>query len=176
MIIKIYGHAGQGVDMARKVIGDACLASGFFVQDAIISGMERRKQDVSGYVRFEKNEIITKQLKNPDISLVFDMIFEKQSITETNENGIIIFNAPEGVKSPAVKKKRIKCFYVDANDIIMRILSKKPIPNMAMLGAFAKAFDKVSMKNVKNAILNELGENKEANMEFDEGYKNVKRC
>jgi len=176
MIVKIYGNAGQGVDLARKVIGSAALASGFFVQDDVFTGITRRKIDVIGYVKFDTKEFITSEMETPDISLVFDMKFEKDAISETNENGMIIFNTSDKIKNAAMKKKKIKSFHVDADEITLRILSKKAIPNMPMLGAFAKLFNKISVKNTKKSITDEIGDNREASLEFEEGYKNVKRC
>lgn len=176
VIVKIYGRAGQGVDLARKVIGDAALLSGFFVEDNILRGLERRKSDVIGYIKFEKSEFARTEMHAPDISLVFDMKFDKDAISDTNEKGMIIFNTPDKIKNAVLKKKKIKCFHVDADDITLRILSKKAIPNMPMLGAFAKTFSKISVKNIKKSITDEIGENREASLEFDEGYKTVKRC
>ncbi|MEM7819816.1 MAG: 2-oxoacid:acceptor oxidoreductase family protein [Candidatus Aenigmatarchaeota archaeon] len=174
MVIKIYGHGGQGIDTTRKIIGKAMLLSGFYAQDFIISGLERRPDKVYGFVKFDKKPILSKQIERPDIVLVFDsdMINEAKEI---KENGIALFNITEKINLSYMKEKKVKTFSIDANSIVFG-LTKKPIPNIAMLGAFTKIFDKISIKNMKFAIQEELGDARENLIIFDEGYKNVKKC
>ena len=62
-----------------------------------------------------------------------------------------------------LKRRKIKAFMVDLSTSMI-----KPAANMAMLGALAKNFSKISMKSVKNAA----GETDA--MSVEEGYKLVK--
>jgi 2-oxoacid:acceptor oxidoreductase gamma subunit (pyruvate/2-ketoisovalerate family) len=173
MFVEIFGHGGQGVDTARKILGKAALLSGLYVQDFIVTGLERRPTFVYGFVKFDKNPILSKQVEEPDMMI----ILSKELLNETKrikDGGMVIVNSVEKVNMP-VKDKKVKAFYVDANGIVVG-LSKKSIPNLAMLGAFTKNFDKITMKNMKEAMTEELGDAKENAIIFDEGYKNVKRC
>jgi 2-oxoacid:acceptor oxidoreductase gamma subunit (pyruvate/2-ketoisovalerate family) len=173
MFVKIYGHGGQGVDTARKILGKAALLSGFYVQDLIVTGLERRPTFVYGFVKFDKKPIISKELEEPDAVLILskELLNEAKSI---KDSGFVITNSAEKVSIP-VKDKKVKMFYIDANGIVVG-LSKKSIPNVAMLGAFTKVFDNVTMKSMKTALQEVLGDAKENFTIFDEGYKNVKRC
>lgn len=172
MFVKIYGHGGQGVDTARKMLGKATMLSGFYVQDFIVSGIERRPTFVYGFVKFDKNPIVSKEIEEPDVVIIMskELINEAKNI---KDGGTIIVNSADKV-SVQIKDRKVKVFCVDANSAVTS-LSKKSMPNVVMLGAFAKNFDKITMKNMKTAMTEELGESKDNFTLFDEGYKNVKR-
>ncbi len=169
--VSIHGRGGQGVSTAISVLSKTAFSSGFYVQSIFFPAQERRGSHVWGIVKMDKNPIISKQMENPDIALVFTTNIDIKAIADTvREKGIIIFNASEKIIFPAVKKKKLKTYFVDATGIAMRSINK-PIPNMAMLGAFAKYFNKISLKGIKSAASHMEKENA---VGLDEGFNTVK--
>lgn len=86
------------------------------------------------------------------------------------EKSTVIFNSPEKLSSPALKKRKIRAYHVDATELALTHM-KANVPNTVMLGALAKIFNKVSMKAIRTAMEGMQRENFTA---FDEGYKTVK--
>ena len=179
LVFGFYGRSGQGVETAVKVFSKACFASGFYVQSFSFIGRGRRVFPVKGFVKIDKDPILSKQVEDADFSMVFDPTLgldARQTDTKGvdritfKEKSVVIFNSPEKLASPQLKKRKIRAYYVDATEIALTHL-KSNIPNTAMLGALAKAFPKISMKAIKT---NMEGMPKENFAAFDEGYKGAR--
>ena len=169
LIFGFYGRSGQGVETAVRVFSKACFSSGFYVQSFAFIGRGRRTFPVTGYVKIDKAPILSRQVEEPDFSLVFDPTISLDA-KAFKEKSTVIFNSPEKPGSPALKKRRIRAVSVDATELALLHL-KSNIPNTAMLGALAKQFTKVSMKSLRTAMEGMPRENFNV---FDEGYKGVK--
>lgn len=143
--------------------------SGFYVQSFAFISRGRRVFPVSGFVKIDKAPILSKQVEGPDFSLIFDptLGIEAKSM---KEKSIVILNSPEKLASPALKRRKVRAYSVDATELALNHL-KLNIPNTAMLGALAKLFNKVSMKSLKASM---EGMSRENFAIFDEGYKNVR--
>jgi len=167
LVFGFYGRSGQGVEIAVKLFSKACFASGFSVQSFCFAGRGRRVFPVRGFVKIDKDPILSKQVEEPDFYLFFD-----PSLIEKNlkEKSTAIFNSAEKIVSPHLKKRRVRAQFVNATEIAL-LHMKSNIPNTAMLGALAKAFPKISMKSIKTAMEGMPRENMAA---FDEGYKSVR--
>lgn len=179
LVFGFYGRSGQGVETAVRMFSKACFSSGFNVQSFAFIGRGRRVFPVKGYVKVDKALILSKQVEEPDFYLIFDPTLgmdtrqtDGKAVDRISfkEKSIVIFNSPEKIVSPQLKKRRIKAQYVDATEIALTHL-KSNMPNTAMLGALAKAFPKISMKSIKTTM---EGMSRENFIAFDEGYKNVR--
>ncbi|MFH1631194.1 MAG: 2-oxoacid:acceptor oxidoreductase family protein [Candidatus Aenigmatarchaeota archaeon] len=165
----IIGRSGQGVSTFARVLAKAGATSGFNTQSySEISG-----GIVRGYVRFSKGQILERgSLVDPEYYVVFDD--DVFSFKETLDGKIVVVNTTEKPSDSWIKKKKLKVYWVDATGIGQTMI-KQPYPNSALLGALLKSFNKVSMKNIKFAIENDIRVRvKENQMCVDEGYKNVK--
>ena len=118
-------------------------------------------------VKLDKVPIESRQVEDADFTLIFDPTLPKHQF---KEGSMVIFNSPEKIVSPQLKKRKIKAYAVDATEIALNHL-KSNLPNTVMLGALAKFFTKISMKALKGAMEGMPRENGAA---FDEGYRNVK--
>ena len=157
------------METAVKVFSKACFLSGFYVQSFVFIGRGRRVFPVSGQVKIDKFPILSKQVEEPDFYVIFDNTL---GINAKNfkEKSIVVFNSPEKIAFPQLKKNKIKSYFVDGTEIALNTL-KTNTPNTVMLGALAKLFNKVSIKNVKSAMEGMPRENFAA---FDEGSKSVR--
>ncbi|OYT56553.1 MAG: pyruvate ferredoxin oxidoreductase [Candidatus Aenigmarchaeota archaeon ex4484_14] len=171
--IRIHGRAGQGCHKAAKIIGRAAFLSGYYVQDSVVYGPERRGAPVESFVRID-NKPITERgfIINPDFILIFDDSLEYKTILQDCSESMLIINT----KMPKKKfQKFVKSISViDANDLSKEILGET-LPNTMMLGALVKKFNKLSLKVIEKAIDIEIGELKTENKEaLHQGYKKVR--
>lgn len=155
------------METAVNVFSRACFASGYYVQSFSFIGRGRRVFPVKGLVKIDKAPILSKQVEDPDFCMIFDPTLGEKSF---RERSIVIFNSPEKMVYPQLKKRKVKAYFVDATEIALNQL-KSNMPNTAMLGALAKVFGKVSMKSIKSEM---EGMQKENFAAFDEGYKSVR--
>lgn len=142
---------GKEADFVRKALGHACFLSGFEVQDFFV--------DI-GYVKVDKKPILSREITEPDFLLVLDRDMKDFKIKDSL---IAVMNSPNKVAF----KKKVKCHYVDADKIANELKAKQSI---IMLGAITKIFDKISLRNMKEAI---IGEGEEP-LSLEEGYKAVR--
>ncbi|HIG96948.1 MAG TPA: hypothetical protein HA230_01225 [Candidatus Aenigmarchaeota archaeon] len=160
-----YGRSGQGVKAATRIFSRACFMSGFYVQSFVFTS--NKVFPARGFVKIDKSPILSKQVEDPDFYMVFDPILMEKNF---KDRSIVVFNSPEKLVFAQLKKRKVKSYFVDATEIALAHL-KTNLPNTAMLGALAKLFNKVSMKNIKTAMEDMQKENFLA---FDEGYKTVR--
>lgn len=169
LVFGFYGRSGQGVETAVKLFSKACFSSGFNVQSLCFTGRSRRVFPVRGYVKIDKDPIMSKQVEEPDFYLFFDPMLVAESKT-LKEKSTAIFNSSEKIVSTQLKKRRVHARFVNATEIALLHL-KSNTPNTAMLGALVKVFPKISMKSIKTVMEGMPRENMAA---FDEGYKGVR--
>ncbi len=165
-----FGLSGQGVETAVRLFSKACFLSGMYVQGFTMIGRTNYGWPVRGYVKVDIMPILSKQIEDPDFYLVMDPSFSDAKAFK--EGSTVIFNSPSKVSSDALKRRKIKTYSVDATEIALQQL-KSNIPNTAMLGAVAKLYSKVSMKNLKTAL--EADNIAKVNMNaVEEGYRSVR--
>ena len=158
----LYGRVGQGVRTASRVIAKALFYSGYQVQCLIpyANGVQ------TGFVKIDNGVINSRELVEPDFFLIFDVNIDAK-LKNAKKGAIIIVNSKEKPKIKTKNKTRI--FHINAIDIAIETQGR--MPNLAMVGAFAKVFGKVPIKHIKRAV-------EEEGLEMqvlEEGFKSVKR-
>lgn len=170
-VFRLHGLGGQGVDIARKILGRAAFLSGLYVQDFTLHPFEWRTQPTVAYVKADKTPISSRGLPLPDFVLVFDPSLAASAVADAKPATIAIFN---GAVTKSVKKKA-KSYHVPATDIALETI-KSGYPNTAMLGALCKIFTRLSLRSIKHATEIELGELQAENAAaVDGGFRSVKR-
>jgi len=180
--IRFHGRGGQGTVVASKILADAVLNSGKYVQAFPQFGVERRGAPVYTFVRIDDNEIFLRsKIYNPDHVIVLDpTLLEAINVTEgLKDNGIVLINSD---KDPSIFdfNGNYRIMTVNATRIAVknRLGSKAaPIVNTAILGAVIKALPVVKMDDLIEAIKNnvpaKINENieaaKEANFNLKKG-------
>ncbi len=146
--IRLHGRGGQGAVTASEVLAIAAFKDGKFSQAFPSFGPERTGAPIEAYCRVDDRLInLRTHVYEPDILLVLDSSLLKTiDITKgLKKDSMIIINSGEKLDLG------YKTYYVDATKIAIDVLGR-PIVNTAMLGAFAKAANLVSLSNIEEAL------------------------
>lgn len=151
--IRIHGRGGQGVKKASQILARAAHLGGYHTQDFALYGAERRGAPVTSFVRIDTEEILTRgYVWEPDYIIVLDDTLELSChLTGRKKTTKELINTTNTKLDFGVKY----CS-VDATGIAIKELGKN-IPNVAVLGAFVKVFDTITMNNLAKAVEIELG-------------------
>ncbi|HEY4708209.1 MAG TPA: 2-oxoacid:acceptor oxidoreductase family protein [Thermodesulfobacteriota bacterium] len=185
--VRWHGRAQQGVVTAAKVLGEACLRSGKFVQAFPEFGPERMGAPVRAYNRISDEPIrLHCQVTDPSLVLIADpTLISTVNVTEgVPDDAVFIINthrSPEEMRKElkVEGRKGIKVFTLDAAAISLETLGRN-IPNTPLLGALAKATGFITLE----ALVDNFKENYskkfspkvvEGNVEaMNRGYNEVK--
>ena len=148
--IRFHGRGGQGVVKAAHLIVDSAVQEGKFAHFIPFFGVERKGSPVFGYGRISDEKIDLKtQVYKPHCVIVMDdtlleaipclTAFGRRHFYHQYRKTINELNLPKTVKTAAL---------VDASAIAIDTIGRN-IPNTAMLGAFVKATNWVSLEHVK---------------------------
>lgn len=166
--IRFHGRGGQGAVVASKILAVAFFKEGKYVQAFPAFGAERRGAPVSAFTRVDDVPILLRTyIYNPDHVIALDStLIESIDVTEgLKEGGIIIINTD---RDPG-QYENLGPFVVatvDANRIAYQYglgTPTAPIVNTAILGAYARATEKVGIEAVIEAIKESVPYNRDAN-------------
>jgi len=157
--IRLHGRGGQGVVLCSELIALAALYDGKFARAFPWFGIARRGAPVTSFIMIGKpNEITRSMIYSPKYVMVLDPHLHKvmPSITDgIKDGGIYIQNT---VKEPNelinelnLKVKLSIVASVDATGLAMKYMGVA-IPNIAMLGAFARVTGLITLDSAKKAI------------------------
>ena len=164
--IRIHGRGGEGVRMAARILGRAGFLSGLFIQDFAMYGAERRGAPVVSFCRLSGERILTRgYIFNPDAVIVLDhTIGDEDPLKGLKESGKVVVNSEKPMKNFP------RAVFVDATKVAMDTIGR-PIPNVAILGAFIKLTQILSLEKLKEAVREEMAG---SHPEAIEG--NIKAC
>jgi len=175
--IVLLGRGGMGIVTACEIIAEAAYLSGNFIDvHAYPSfGAERRGAPVQAYVKLSRHEKVydRAQIENPNILIVFDdSVLTQVDVTSLEDRGIFIVNSD---KNP---EYFVKKFNLSSNKrVIVANISRlsleknltidgNPVINTPILGLLSKALPELELKNLKDVVLNRMGEQL-GNINFD---------
>jgi pyruvate ferredoxin oxidoreductase gamma subunit len=146
--IRFHGRGGQGAVTAAELIAQAAFFEGKHAQAFGAFGPERRGAPMMSFCRIDDAAItIHQQVYEPDVVVVLDPTLVSDEVFKGLKNdGKAILNAKGKAEHAGAS-----IFSVDATSIALKHLGK-PIVNTAMLGAFAKATQLVSLASLERAI------------------------
>jgi Pyruvate/2-oxoacid:ferredoxin oxidoreductase gamma subunit len=171
IIISVHGRSGQGVESTLTIIANSLLGTGLNVQTLFFPASEKRGSYTHGLIKADKAPLLSRQTETSDITLIFDTSLQiKEILSNAKEKSMVLFNSKDKLAYPELKKKHLKGYVVDATGISIAA-GAKALPNLSMLGALAKNFNKITMKNIKSASETFA---KDGGLLIEEGYKNVK--
>ncbi|MEM1514840.1 MAG: 2-oxoacid:acceptor oxidoreductase family protein [Candidatus Bathyarchaeia archaeon] len=154
--IRWHGRGGQGIVTVSRLLAQAALIDGKYIQSLPEFGPERRGAPVTGYTRISDEPIlIHSQVYTPGIVVVVDpTLIGKADITKgLSHKGLIVAHSDKSPKDlkEILGVKDIGVFTVDAMKIALKVLGR-PIYNTAMLGALLKASPLVKMDSLIKVI------------------------
>lgn len=151
--IKTIGRGGQGAVTFSQILAIAAFHDNYQSQAMPSFGVERRGAPSFSYTRISKEPIHLRSLiYNPDIMVLLDAsLLETVDVTEgIKPKGTIIINSNKSPKELKIKGN-FNIHTVDASSVAMKLF-KKDIVNTAMLGAFAKVTESVTLESLYKGI------------------------
>ena len=142
--IRIHGRGGQGVKKSAMLIARAAFLKGYVTQDFALYGAERRGAPVTSFVRIDKKKIGTRgYIFEPDYIINLDESIDHDVVLNgAKKSTKVIINTLEPIKGE---------YHVNATDICLKETNIN-IPNIAMLGAFAKVSKIFNFNELKKAV------------------------
>jgi 2-oxoisovalerate ferredoxin oxidoreductase gamma subunit len=174
--IKFRGRGGQGAVIASEILGRAFFLEGKYPQCFSLFGGERRGAPVVGFLRVDEEPILLKcQIYHPDQMIIFDysLIDETEILRELKPNGSILINTHQGIEFFG-NLRRFEIGLIDAGPIA-RGLGLGGTFNTAMLGAYVRFSNLVSLKTLTKTVKAMVPGKREENIEaVKEAYHQVK--
>ncbi len=148
--IRWHGRGGQGTVTAAKVLADACLSGGRYVQAYPEYGSERAGAPLRAYNRIsEKMLRMHCPVLHPGVVAVVDAtLLDAINVAEgAKDDAVFVINTgkdPKEVREKLKAKPSQKVFTIDATKIAIETIGR-PMPNSSMLGAVNRATGIVGM-------------------------------
>jgi 2-oxoisovalerate ferredoxin oxidoreductase gamma subunit len=174
--IKFKGRGGQGAVVASEILGRALFLEGKYPQCFSLFGGERRGAPVVGFLRVDEEPILLKcRIYHPDQMVIFDfsLIDETEILRELKPNGVILMNSHQEIDFFKTLR-RFKIGLIDAG-LIARSLGLGATFNTALLGAYVRLTNLVSLKTLTETVKAMAPAKKEENVQaVKEAYDLVK--
>ena len=149
---KFYSRGGQGAVTAAKILINAAILDGKFGQAIPSYGQERKGAPVYTYARIADESIDVKSyVYRPNCVICFDPSLADLGIDISEgvrPGAVLVVNSTKGYQCSAFEKICV----IDADKITHEMIGEVP-PNVAMLGALAKATGCVSLKSLLEAVV-----------------------
>jgi pyruvate ferredoxin oxidoreductase gamma subunit len=152
--VRIHGRGGQGVVTAAELLSAAAFLDGAHAQAFPSFGSERTGAPVVAFCRIDDRRIrVREPIVAPDGLIVQDttLLHQVDVFGGLRAGGFVLLNS---VRSPAelgVDSLDARVLSVPATDLARRHLGR-PLPNAALLGAFAAFTGCVTLDSVDAAI------------------------
>jgi len=150
-----YGRGGMGVVTAAEILTEALAQEGKHGQTIPFYGMERRGAPVRAFARISDETIaVRSEVNEPDYVVVIDPTLPRLIDVGKGlkKHGFIVMNStlpPGELRMKYHRDTRVAS--VNATKIALEEL-KAPIANTAMLGAFARATEEVTLESLRKAV------------------------
>jgi pyruvate ferredoxin oxidoreductase gamma subunit len=160
--IRWHGRGGQGTVTAAKVLADACLSGGRYVQAFPEYGPERAGAPLRAYNRVSSKELRMHcpVLKPQVVSVVDATLLDGVNVTEgATEDATFVVNTsrdPQEIRARLDAGSGQKVFVVDATKIALECIGRA-LPNAPMLGAICKVTGLVTLDHLLEDVRKSFG-------------------
>ncbi|MFN3479977.1 MAG: 2-oxoacid:acceptor oxidoreductase family protein [Thermodesulfovibrionales bacterium] len=160
--IRWHGRGGQGTVTAAKVLADACLSGGRYVQAFPEYGPERSGAPLRAYNRVSSKELrMHCPVLHPQVIAIADAtLLDGVNVTEgAREDSIFIVNTSKEPSEIREKLKLLptqKVYTLDATKIAIECFGRA-MPNSPMLGAVCKVTGLVSLDALLEDVRKSFG-------------------
>lgn len=157
--IRIHGRGGQGVVSGAEMLSISAFLEGKHAQAFPSFGSERMGAPVVAFCRIDDREIrLREPIMEPDALIVQDpTLFAAINVfTGLSREGFLIVNTTRsfeelGIEEFASQLPPGNILAVPATELAMKYV-RRPVPNVPLLGGFARLTGKISLESVKAAI------------------------
>jgi pyruvate ferredoxin oxidoreductase gamma subunit len=160
--IRWHGRGGQGTVTAAKVLADACLSGGRYVQAFPEYGPERAGAPLRAYNRVSSKELRMHcpVLRPQVVSVVDATLLDGVNVTEgAVEDAAFVVNSskdPHEIRAKLNAGSGQKVFTVDATKIALECIGRA-LPNAPMLGAICKITGLVTLDHLLEDVRKSFG-------------------
>ena len=159
--IRWHARAGQGAITAAKVIAEAAMEEGKYIQAMPEYGPERSGAPIRAYNRISTAPIrLHSQVTAPNLVVVVDatLLGTEDLLAGTDIAATLLINTPQSPQAVReglqIQGRRIST--LDATHIALEEMGKN-FPNTPLLGALARVAGEISLEGVKDQVRRELG-------------------
>lgn len=161
--VRIHGRGGQGVVTAAEMLSIAAHLEGRFAQAFPSFGSERMGAPVVSFCRFDDREIrLREPVQNPDAVIIQDptLLHSVDVFGGLSPEGYILINSLRSFEELGIAEF-VKSFPaghvrdVGATELAVKHV-QRPLPNAALLGAFAAVCGRLSMSAVASAVMSKF--------------------
>jgi pyruvate ferredoxin oxidoreductase gamma subunit len=157
--IRFHGRGGQGVVTAAEMLSVAAFLEGKHAAAFPSFGSERMGAPVMSFCRIDNKEIrLREPVLDPDVLIIQDpTLFRVVNVFDgLKPTGYLLVNSHKsaaelGLADAVAKLPKGHCRMVPASEIAMQHVGR-PLPNAALLGAFAALTEEVKLASVEAAI------------------------
>ena len=154
--VRIHGRGGQGVVTAAEMLSIAAFRRGKHAQAFPSFGSERTGAPVVAYCRIDDKEIrVREPILAPDAVIIQDptLLHQVDVFAGLKEGGYILINTARSFAELGLAElvQRFKTCTVPASELALKFVGR-PVPNAALLGAFAAFSELITMEAVAEAI------------------------
>ncbi len=157
--VRIHGRGGQGVVTGAEMLSISAFLEGRHAQAFPSFGSERMGAPVVAFCRISEKEIrLREPILEPDCLIVQDPTLFKviDVFAGLKPNGYLLVNSNKSfadlhIQDIADRLPKGHAVIVPATDLALKHV-RRPVPNAALLGAFAALTELVHLDSVKAAI------------------------
>lgn len=157
--IRIHGRGGQGVVSAAEMLSIAAFDEGRYAQAFPSFGSERMGAPVTAFCRIDDREIrLREPISKPDALIIQDptLLHQLDLFSGLSGNGYILINSTRSLEELGMDEftgrfPRHHCCTVPASELALKHVGR-PLPNAALLGAFAAVSGQFRLDSVLKAI------------------------
>ena len=157
--VRIHGRGGQGVVTAAELLSVAAFVEGREAQAFPSFGSERTGAPVVAFCRIDERPIRTREpVADPDALIVQDptLLHQVDLFQGLGPDGYLLLNTSAtfeelGLGELLARLRRERVVTVPATEIAREHLGK-PLPNAALLGAFAALTGRLALDSITAAI------------------------
>jgi 2-oxoacid:acceptor oxidoreductase gamma subunit (pyruvate/2-ketoisovalerate family) len=157
--LRIHGRGGQGAVVASKTLAQAAFQTGVYVQSYPDYGVERRGAPVVAFARIAEpgDDLFVRQdIREPNHILVLDaaLLESADPLAGLRSRGWVVVNTPDSPEELGIDPT-YRVATVDASKIALTHglgTAAQPVVNTAILGAFVRATDIVTLEDLLTAI------------------------
>ncbi len=160
--IRWHGRGGQGTVTAAKVLADACLSGGRYVQAFPEYGPERAGAPLRAFNRVSDKELrMHCPILNPGVVVVVDAtLLDAINVADgAQDNAVFIVNtskSPQEIREKMKVKPTQKVATVDATKIAIDTIGR-PMPNATMLGSLVKVTGVITLEALLEDVRKSFG-------------------
>jgi pyruvate ferredoxin oxidoreductase gamma subunit len=160
--IRWHGRGGQGTVTAAKVLADACLSGGRYVQAFPEYGPERSGAPLRAYNRISSKELrMHCPVLKPQLICIADAtLIDSVNVADgAKADATFVVNTakdPAEIRAKLGAEAAQKVFTVDATRIALDCIGRA-LPNASMLGAICKVTGLISLEHLVEDVKKSFG-------------------